>query len=182
MIQEKPSMIQPALVGGVLLGITSAFPILEWFNCACCILVIGGGLLASYLYLRDYPTNVASMTYGDGGLLGLLTGLIGGLVWTAVEVPLTYFKTRFGMDLQELTKLEDLLGDYRVPPFVEDLATGGALGLGVLFVTLFVQLVISMVFASIGGVIGVALFGSKAPVDPQPPATSGTPPPFTGSD
>lgn len=181
MNQERPSMIQPALVGGVVLGVTSALPIIEWFNCACCILVIGSGALATYIYLRDYPTNIASMTYGDGGLLGLLTGLIGGLVWAAVEIPLSYFKMRFGMGLQDLAKIEDLLGDTSVPPLVEDLLTGGALSLGVLSFTLFVQLVIAMIFASIGGVIGVALFRSAASVDPRPPTAPGTPPPPTKS-
>jgi hypothetical protein len=181
MIQEKPSMIQPALVGGVLLGITSAFPVIEWLNCACCLLVIGGGLLASYLYLRDYPTNVDPMTYGDGGLLGLLTGLIGGLVWAAVEIPLTYFKNYLGMDLQDLARLETLLGDTKVPPFLEDFVAGGALGLGVLLVSLFLQLIIAIVFASVGGIIGVALFGSKTPADPQPPVSPGPPPPFQGN-
>ena len=45
-MNEKPNIVTPALIGGVFLGITSALPILHYINCACCALVIGGGILA----------------------------------------------------------------------------------------------------------------------------------------
>jgi len=182
MNQEKPSMLPAALIGGVFLGVTSALPILEFFNCLCCLLVIAGGVLASFIYLRDYPDSSPRMSYGDGALLGLFTGLVGGLVWTVVEVPLAYLKLRLGMSIEEMAEVEELLSDPNIPPFVQELVTsilaGGALSIGILIFLLFTHLIIAGIFACIGGVIGVALFQKKTPVAYQAPVVSTTPPPI----
>jgi hypothetical protein len=190
MVQERTNMIQAALIGGVFLGVTSALPILEWFNCACCVLLIGGGVLASFIYLRDYPTGAAAATYGDGALLGLLTGLIGGIVWTVVEIPLAYFQLEFGRDMGDLAELEELLNDPDIPPFVQDFVSGilagGAISPVLIFITLLTHLVMAAIFATIGGIIGFALFHPKPPAGFQPPAdpvppTDETPPMTSGT-
>ena len=36
MNQQKPSMAVPAVIGGAFLGVTSAIPLLNAFNCCCC--------------------------------------------------------------------------------------------------------------------------------------------------
>ena len=181
MYQEKPSMLQPALIGGVFLGVTSSLPIIEWFNCACCIMVIGGGVLASFIFLRDYPDGIPRMSYGDGALLGLLTGLIGGFVWTVVEVPLAYFQSQLGMAMDDLAEVQELLNDPSIPPFIQELVasimTSGSFSVGILLLGFFSHLVIAAIFASIGGVIGVALFQPKTPVALQTPGAPTMPPP-----
>ena len=82
----QPSKTVPILAGGLFLGALSAIPPISFLNCACCILVIGGGFLASYLYMKDYPSDQPRVTYGDGALLGLLAGLFGAVVDTVISI------------------------------------------------------------------------------------------------
>ena len=56
---------------------------MNFANIACCILVVGGGFLAAYLYMKDAPPS-AKPPLGDGLKLGLLTGLIGAVAFTTV--------------------------------------------------------------------------------------------------
>jgi hypothetical protein len=76
---------KPALLGGLIVGLLSAIPIL---NYCCCVWAIGGGGLASYLYIKSSPTRVNT---GDGAMLGGLAGLIGAVLYLIVGVPISYF-------------------------------------------------------------------------------------------
>ena len=44
-----PARLQPALVGGLFTGILSALPFVSTVNACCCLWVIAGGVLTSYL-------------------------------------------------------------------------------------------------------------------------------------
>lgn len=164
MHQDKPSMAAPALIGGVFLGITSALPLLNLFNCACCILVIGGGFIASYLYLKDYPDTLPPLSYGDGALLGLLTGVIGGLVWSVVQVPLELFHLQLGA-AAGIAQLEEALSDPNIPPELREilleLFAKGGLTAATLAISVVMNLVIGVIFAIVGAIIGVAVFQKR---------------------
>src|SRR5512137_1271769 len=82
---NKDSFLKSALIGGVALGVLSALPVLGAVNCLCCAWVIGGGMLAAHLYVKDSPTPV---TLGTGVLLGLLAGVVGAVVDTLFTIPL----------------------------------------------------------------------------------------------
>src|ERR1044072_3178474 len=56
--------LKPALLGGLIVGLLSAIPVV---NYCCCIWGIGGGGLASYLYIKSSPTKIST---GDGAMLG----------------------------------------------------------------------------------------------------------------
>ncbi len=47
------SKFQPALLGGLVLGVLSALPIVSIGNVCCCLWVISGGVLAAYLLQRN---------------------------------------------------------------------------------------------------------------------------------
>src|SRR5712692_5683048 len=80
-------MMKPALIGGVAAGVVSQIPILgNLLNCFCCALLIGGGVLASYLYIKDSSTPVSS---GEGAMLGLMAGVFGAITSTLISVPIS---------------------------------------------------------------------------------------------
>jgi len=56
---------QPALFGGLFIGVLSALPIINIGNC-CCLWVIGGGVLATYLMQQNHPYPIAA---ADGALV-----------------------------------------------------------------------------------------------------------------
>lgn len=149
MFPVKPRKSVPILAGGLFLGVLSAVPPISFLNSACCILVIGGGLLASYLYMKDYPPDQPRVTYGDGALLGLLAGLLGAVVHT-IPIMLGGFGSH-----EALERLSDT-PDFP-PHLINFLETMMVAFTGIIF----------SIFAVVGGVLGVAIFGPKGSEAPE---------------
>jgi len=181
-------MVAPALIGGVFLGILSGLPILNLFNCACCALVLGGGFLAAYLYLKNYPPDLPQADYGDGAVLGLLTGVFGALVWTIVELPLAFLRLQF-IPAGDFADLEKMLQNQDVPPAVRDFLASliyqEGLSFGMVLFSIVSNLIISVLFATLGAIIGVAVFRKRPRYGPPqvygPPPNLPAPPPAAGA-
>ncbi len=157
------SKLKPALIGGVLLGTTSAIPFLNLLNCACCAWVILGGLAASYLYWKDAPRIPSP--WGDSILLGLATGGIGAVVTTLVGIPLRMMMGGAAGIGAAMDQLRSRLGDQDLPPQVAEMlgsmsgsAAVGCVGTAIAFV---MSLVVFSIFATVGSLIGTALFAKK---------------------
>ena len=60
-----PAKFQPALLGGVTIGVLSALPVINLANC-CCAWILFGGALAAYLMQQNHPYPVET---GDGALI-----------------------------------------------------------------------------------------------------------------
>ena len=163
-------MLQPALLGGVVIGVLSALPIINLANCCCAWILFGGGM-AAYLMQQQRSSPIS---LGDGALVGLLAGVIGTCVWTLVSIPLQALLIPFQTGLLERA----MANASEMPPeareFLEALRSGPAMGaaavLGFL-VTLFV----CSVFGLIGGLFGALIFRKNVPPDAPPP------PPFPPS-
>ena len=159
MTQNTQTMMRPALIGGASLGVASAIPPVNFINCACCALVIGGGVLASYLYFKDAePTT--EKPYGEGITLGALAGIVGALVSTVISIPVSLL----GFGIGSMGMFSEALENADLPPEVADmLATigSGGFAIGALLIGLVFSLVINVIFAGIGGAIGVAIFVKK---------------------
>ena len=172
MYPARPSLTVPVIAGGLFIGVLSAVPPISFLNCACCMLVIGGGMLASYLYMKGYPLDAPRVTYGDGALLGLLAGLVGAVVDTAISIPISLM-LNLGFSSKEA--LEQLRNTPEIPPellqFLESILAGGVTFIGIVF-SLLLQAVIFSIFGIVGAMLGVALFGPKGGAQPgslQPP-------------
>ena len=185
MHHAKPSKTIPVVAGGLFLGVLSGIPVINFINCACCALVIGGGILSSYLYMKDYPPEQPRVQYGDGALLGLLAGLLGAVVSTIIAIPFQLLvggASNAGM-LEALRSQPDIPAE--IIDMIEPFFQGGINMLAILF-GLLVGSVLYSIFGMLGGVIGVALFGPKggnapqaapAPYAPAPPTRPIQPPP-----
>ena len=163
----------PALIGGAALGVASSIPVLNLANCACCALVIGGGVLAAYLYMKDAPP-AAKAPLGDGLILGLMAGGVGAVVATVISIPLTFLASSFGMS----EVLEQALESTDIPEPVRDILEtlgAGGFSIGFIFIRFILTLVVYGIFATIGGLIGVAIFNKK-PVETTPAAPPPTAP------
>lgn len=178
-MNEEP-MLKPALIGGVLLGILSALPVVGAFNCICCAWVIGGGVLAAHLYVKDSSIPV---TLGRGVALGLLTAVIGTIVFALFSIPLYLFGPGMGIVEHLRQSIEQV---PNVPPetrrMLQTFSSRGGIGSFIYATYIISTLVIFSIFGMVGGAIGVALFEKRKPGSPsvepppyQPP--SGTPPP-----
>jgi hypothetical protein len=153
--------LQPALFGGLFIGVLSALPLISIGNC-CCLWVIGGGVLATYLMQQNHPYAV---TAADGALVGLLAGLIGGVVGTILSIPIEMMMGPVQRQLMEriLSSNPDIPAETR--SMLEHM-NGGAVATA--FKLVF-SVLIGLVFGMLGGLLGVALFKKNAP--PPPPGT-----------
>lgn len=142
--------LKPALLGGLIVGVLSVIP---FINYCCCIWSIGGGLLAGFLYIKSSPTPV---NVGDGAIVGGLAGVVGGVIYLIIGLPINLL---FGM-----AAMSDQLnrGGVSLPISGELLI----ICVGIL------TAVFLAVLATLGGLIAVPIFekrknGTAPPAPPQ---------------
>ena len=160
MTQANRSMLKPALIGGIAEGVASSIPVFNLVNLACCVLVMGGGFLAAYLYMKDAPPS-AKAPLGDGLKLGLLTGLVGAVTFAAVTIPFAMLAPGLAVAGQPPVDLLDL------PPKVADLLASPVM-VAILFS--LPGLIVDPFFCGIGSLVGVAVFkvrpaATESPLD-----------------
>ena len=181
---DKPSKIQPALLGGLVIGLLWSIPYLNLINFCCCIGVIAGGALAAWLLIKRSP--VLPVSSGDGAVVGLLAGLVGAGVYLVLGIPIGLVFNQAGVSI-----IKSLFGMFNNPEInraMEDAirnAQNQSMGerlVGVL-VSWVITSVISVGFSSIGGLIGVAMFekrkGQQPPSQTPPPGLGFPPPGYT---
>src|SRR5690606_2094620 len=148
--------LQASLLGGLFIGVLSGLPIVAYGNACCCLWVVLGGLLTTWLRQQAHeslePTDVA--------LAGLLAGVAGAIITVAMSAMLFFFTG----DLVE-QEMQRVIEQYpQLPPDVRDRLMALTSGPGLLLLTLFVSLPAYAVFAMAGALLGLLFFRK-----PQPP-------------
>jgi hypothetical protein len=166
--------LQPALFGGLFIGVLSALPIVNMGNCCCCLWVVAGGALAVYLRQQNTPFAVNS---SEGALMGLLAGLIGGVIAAVISVPLMMMMGPYQQRIIEqiLNSRADIPEESR--DMIERMMRRSA-GFGAIaFVMGLVwHVVVGAVFGMVGGLLGVAMFKKNLPPPPPPGGVQVLPP------
>ena len=146
--------LKPALLGGLIVGVLSAIPLVQY---CCCIWSIGGGALAAFLYIKGSSVPVKT---GDGAVVGGMAGVVGGILYLIIGLPFAIF---FGM-----AAMEQQLSNSGVHlPFS---------GMILMIVTSIIGAILLALLATLGGVIGVAIFEKRKDGGaPPPPNYGGTP-------
>jgi len=160
-MENQPSKLMPALIGGGVMAVLSSVPIINMGNCLCCMWVLLGGALAVWFYQKDLPTGTP-MTSGDGAIIGLLAGVFGALFGTLLN---TFFMAvGNGMPMQEalenIRQYNSEIGP-EVEDFLEGLAEGGAFSPVFILFGLMMSLIVDSIFGLLGGIIGVSIFKKK---------------------
>lgn len=163
---------QPAFLGGLVMGVLSALPLVSAGNVCCCLWVVSGALLSTYLLQQNRADAISA---ADGAIVGLLAGVIGTVVQFLIALPISWLIGPF--EQQVLDRLRDMAGPNTPMPRRDPMGTIGV----VLFriVAFFISLVIGSVVSTVSGVVGAAIFARKAPVAPAAVASFGQegPPP-----
>ncbi|HEX8129235.1 MAG TPA: hypothetical protein VF527_09055 [Pyrinomonadaceae bacterium] len=170
--------MRAVLAGGVTLGLLSAIPPISFANMCCCVWVIGGGALASYLYVRRSPSAVM---LGQGAELGALSGVVGTIVSHSIGIPLGLIlgesfneflvKAFESFNPQVAEEMRKQVEIAQAQTFVQKLP--------VILATAAFNTVIYIAFATLGGLLGVKLFEKRLmTLDNAPPP----PPSFGGGD
>lgn len=86
--QGTLEFVQPAIAGGLLLGLLSSLPIVNLGNLIFGAWILAGGALTTHLLLKQRPSG---LSYGDGAFGGVLSGLFGSIVATILLIPSKMF-------------------------------------------------------------------------------------------
>ena len=172
--------MKPALIGGVVLGLLSAIPFVNMVNMCCCAWAIVGGVLAANMYIKNSTSPVST---GDGAQVGAIAGVVGALIYLVLGVPLGIMAGQAMVGsmtgMFERMMPPEQAAEMRRQMELQQSAQGGffdqlpqALMLGLIGAILLV------VFATVGGLIGTAIFekrkgGAGAPPPPPPPNFGG---------
>jgi len=150
----QASKLQPAVLGGVLIGVLSALPIVSAGNLCCCLWVVLGGVVAAYLLQQNQstPLNVV-----DGALVGLFGPMQAEYMARILDNP------------EIPPEAKQALGNF--------MPSGGFSVMWLMF-SLFFSLVVDAIFGTLGGMLGALFFKRNPPPVPPPMPPTGFPPPF----
>lgn len=171
--------MRPALIGGVILGLLSAIPFVNFVNLCCCAWAIVGGAIAANMYIKG---STRPVTPADGAQVGAIAGVVGAVIYLIIGLPLGYVAGQ-----AMFSAIESLFGGIMPPEqaaeFSRQMATARAQQgsfieyLAGAIIQGLIGAVLLTVFATIGGLLGVQFFekrkGDAAP--PPPPDFGGGP-------
>jgi hypothetical protein len=176
---EKPSKFRSTALAGTAMGVVSALPGLSLINCCCCAGIMGGGILAVYLYKQEFTEGMLPLESSDGLVLGILAGLVGAFASTVISMMIIFvfgpWETEFARGFVEklLESMEesgnlpsgaaDNLREMMEEAMAESTSVMGILG------GLILNLIIFPLFGMLGGLLGYTFFKPKPiPPDAQP--------------
>jgi hypothetical protein len=155
--------LKPALIGGVLLGLLSAIPVVNLVNVCCCLWALIGGLLASYLYIKNSPAPASA---GDGAILGALAGLVGAVIVVVIGIPISIIAG--GITRELLIRLIENVNPGQAEAIRIQMEAGSTIAGAIVNGSILAVLLI--IFSTIGGLLGVPIFEKrKGPIPPPPP-------------
>ena len=164
-------MVQPALFGGLFIGILSALPFISIGNC-CCLWIITGGFVAAYVDAQSSPVN---LSVGRGALDGFVAGVAGAFIWVIAAIALDGVIGPMQREFAEAMAQRSQAMPPEIREWFETIASRAASPARWIAGFLF-QLFVGMIFAPIGGMLGALYFKKDVP-----PALGGThiPPPLS---
>jgi hypothetical protein len=144
----------PALLGGLFIGVLSSLPIVSMGNLCCCLWVVSGGVLAAWVMQQNTPRPV---TNGEGALVGVMAGCIGGvlvLLGLVTLLALSRAPIDFNQVLREAAQSPEMTPEGREA--LENLNPVVLLA----FIGM-VMFVVYAVMATLGGLLGATIFRKK---------------------
>ena len=153
---------QAVLIGGTFTGVLSTLPFVSIAN-VCCTWVIGGGVVAAWLLQQG---RSGPLPPGEGAAAGCLAGVTGAFV-SLIGSLLVQLIAR-----PERPPLPDLLAGADVPPeMVRLIEAFHESALLTALAGFAAMLAAGLIFSTLGGLAGAALFGRGRRADsaPAPP-------------
>src|SRR6185503_4248502 len=151
--------LKPALLGGLIVGIFSAIhSLIPIVSLCCCIWSIVGGALAAFMYIKISPMPVPIV---EVAMVGGLADVVGGVIYVVIYLPIALL---WGM----ATMQQQLERSGVHLPF-----SGSIL----MVVGSLIGALVLVLLATLGGVIGTAIFEKRKGnnVAPPPPQNFGGP-------
>ena len=154
------SKFQPALFGGLFIGVMSGLPLISAGNICCCLWVVIGGVLAQH-FLQKGQAMPVEMSQA------VLTGLIAGAVGAVIAAILNMALLPITGPLTQRLISQWVSQMPNVPPEVQDrlqnIQTSGSAAIAQQIIGLAFSVPMYGIFAMLGALLGRAMFKPKNP-------------------
>lgn len=157
---NKKPYFSSALWPGIVLGLLSTIPIINYGNLFCCLWVVGGGVLAAIVYNGETDRIVPA----DGAKTGLIAGLIGAVI-TAIGTGILWFFFREN----SLAQLNEFVQMGEIDPEMVDMMAEFINNpVFVIVGSLVFYLINNAIFATLGGFITATIINKKQQQNQMP--------------
>ena len=145
------SRLQAALLGGLFSGVVSGLPIVGAVNACCCLWVVLGGGLTTYLRQQGQTTPLPP---ADVALSGLLAGVVGAVLMIGLWVALFLAS---GSSFEDAVR-QTLELYPEAPADVQDRALAFATGPAPVLVMAFVMVPTYAIVSMVGSLLALLFF------------------------
>ncbi|MEO6726371.1 MAG: hypothetical protein ABIP14_13875 [Blastocatellia bacterium] len=154
---------QPALIGGLIVGILSAVPGISAVNLCCCAWALLGGIVAVKLTIGRSQRPIKT---SEGAQIGAAAGLIGAVIFCIVAIPIIVSGLMTNSSLKLMAWIAERANDPKLQQMMDEAikqaaSQTAAQRLVSSLPVLFVQAIIFCGFTVLGGLLGVALFEKR---------------------
>jgi len=162
---NTPNKILPIVTGTIIMTMIATIPIINLINVFCCAGIIVGGFAGVYTYWKQLQNTGIMLTAKDGGMIGILCGILSAIFVTGFGVLISLFSDINPM--LDVMKAFDDMG-LQMPPemiqylekFSDEFNQHGFSPTITIFSFIF-NLLLYPLFGSIGALIGVSLLNKK---------------------
>jgi hypothetical protein len=149
--------LKPGIMGGVVIGLLSIIPIVNLGNFCCCLWAIGGGVLATYLYVKNSPVPAKP---GDGAILGAIAGAVGALIVIVLGIPISIVAGSITREL--IIRIMESINPDQAEMFRIQMAAGISIVTAIRDGIILAVCVV--IFSTLGGLLGVPIFEKRKDV------------------
>jgi len=158
---ERKPYLTSALWPGIVLGLLSVIPVVNYGNIICCLWLLGGGVLAAVVYKGE----ASAISNKEGAIVGSIAGIIGAFVIAIGTGILWYF-----FNENYLANLNNFIRTGEIDPemitMMADIINNPVL---VILGSLFFYLILNTVMAGFGGFIGATVINRREGAIPKEP-------------
>lgn len=160
---------QPALIGGLIVGVLSVLPVVQAANVCCCLWALVGGATAIKLYIDRSPAQV---TWAEAAQVAAIAGLLGAIIRIFLGTPIEL--ATWPAQIMAMEKFAEGLADPQRQKLLELMSQLRQLPIGQLVLRFLLPAslfwaVILFVFTELGGLLGVVLFEKRQGPTPAAP-------------
>jgi hypothetical protein len=170
-MNEKPDMKMPIIYGGIVIGLISSIPFVNFINCFCCAGILFGGFLTVKFYHDNFPPGDLSFTSSDCLIAGLLAGIVGALISAVISAAiLLLFGDLASRTLLDILKNSNIQIPDQVLQKIEESLTEQMTAVKFLINFIF-SAILYAGFGLLGGLIGYNVYKPKG-LSPMPPPSA----------
>jgi hypothetical protein len=144
------SRLQASLLGGLFIGIVSALPVVNLLNACCCLWVVSGGVLTTYLLQMG---RMSAVEGADAAMTGLLAGVFGAVVSGGLS--LVMFLMVGDMSGRIRSMVEQL---PQLPPEARDQMLAFEPGVGFVLLSSLLTIPFYAIFSMLGALLALLFF------------------------